>query len=139
MVGAPGEIDPAQAKEDAKFTPMISQYLRLKDAHPGFLLLFQMGEFYEAFFEDAVRAAEMLGIALTRRGKPPIPMAGVPVHNLDHYLEKLIKRGVMVAICDQVEDAKEAKKRKDIVRRDVSSIAVYTAHLLRDTLTRAIE
>src|SRR5437763_11877315 len=83
-----------------------------------------MGDFYELFFDDAEKASQALGIVLTRRGKHQghdIPMCGVPVHAADDYLQKLIAQGFRVAVCEQIEDPAEAKKRgsKSVVRRDV--------------------
>ncbi len=103
---------------------MMAQYLDVKAQHPDALLFYRMGDFYEMFFEDAVRAAEALDIALTKRGQhegQDIPMAGVPVHAADRYLETLIARGFRVAIAEQTEDPAEAKKRghKAVVRREV--------------------
>jgi len=114
-------------RETGGETPMIAQYLRLKEAHPGTLLFFRMGDFYELFFEDAEIAARTLDIALTRRGRwrgQDIPMAGVPVHSAESYLQRLIRAGFRVAVCEQLEDPAEARKRgsKAIVRRDVVRI-----------------
>src|ERR1700761_8475546 len=95
-------------------TPMMAQYLAIKNAHAGYLLFYRMGDFYELFFDDAARASEALDIALTRRGKhqgDDIPMCGVPVHAAEAYLEKLIRKGHRVAVCEQTEDPAEAKKR----------------------------
>jgi DNA mismatch repair protein MutS len=108
----------------ADATPMMAQYLTLKAAHPDYLLFYRMGDFYELFFADAAKAAEALDIALTKRGKhlgEDIPMCGVPVHAAEAYLEKLIRKGHRVAVCEQVEDPAEAKKRgaKSVVRREV--------------------
>src|SRR6202161_4566335 len=105
-------------------TPMMAQYLALKNAHADYLLFYRMGDFYELFFDDAARASEALDIALTKRGKhqgDDIPMCGVPVHAAEAYLEKLIRKGFRVAVCEQVEDPAEAKKRgsKSVVRREV--------------------
>src|SRR5580692_206717 len=105
-------------------TPMMAQYLEIKAAHADYLLFYRMGDFYEMFFADAVKAAEALDIALTKRGKhlgEDIPMCGVPVHAAEHYLEKLIRKGFRVAVCEQVEDPAEAKRRggKSVVRREV--------------------
>ncbi len=105
-------------------TPMMTQYFEVKRANPGSLLFYRMGDFYELFFDDAVEAAATLGIALTKRGKhlgEDIPMCGVPVHAMDHYLQKLIRHGHRVAVCEQLEDPAEAKKRgsKSVVKRDV--------------------
>ena len=91
-------------------TPVMRQYMGFKEQHPGFLLLFRMGDFYELFYEDATRAADLLDLALTTRGKSagrPIPMAGVPVHAVDGYLERLVKLGESVAICEQVEETRQ--------------------------------
>ena len=105
-------------------TPMMAQYLALKAAHADYLLFYRMGDFYELFFADAAKAAEALDIALTKRGKhlgEDIPMCGVPVHAAESYLEKLIRKGFRVAVCEQVEDPAEAKKRgaKSVVKREV--------------------
>ncbi|WP_152046856.1 DNA mismatch repair protein MutS [Aureimonas psammosilenae] len=103
---------------------MMAQYIEIKAANPDCLLFYRMGDFYELFFEDASVAARALGIALTKRGKhlgADIPMAGVPVVSADDYLARLIGLGHRVAVCEQVEDPAEAKKRgsKSVVRRDV--------------------
>ena len=108
-------------------TPAMQQYLTLKAAHQDYLLFYRMGDFYELFFDDAVQASQILDIALTKRGKhagEDIPMCGVPVHAYDTYLEKLIKSGTKVAICEQLETPEEAKKRgyKAVVNRDVVRI-----------------
>ena len=105
-------------------TPMMAQYLAIREANPGALLFYRMGDFYEMFFEDAVSAAAALDIALTRRGThggEPIPMCGVPVHAAESYLLTLIRKGFRVAIAEQMEDPAEAKKRgsKSVVARDV--------------------
>ncbi|MDR2158228.1 MAG: DNA mismatch repair protein MutS [Holosporaceae bacterium] len=108
-------------------TPAMSQYLTFKSQYPGCLLLFRMGDFYELFFEDAQIASSILNIALTHRGKhlnEDVPMCGVPVATLDVYVGRLVKYGQKVAICDQIEDPQEAKKRgyKAVVKRDVTRI-----------------
>ena len=105
-------------------TPMMSQYLEIKAAHAEYLLFYRMGDFYELFFDDAVKAAAALDIALTKRGKhlgEDIPMCGVPVHTAEAYLEKLIRKGFRVAVCEQMEDPALAKKRgaKSPVKREV--------------------
>ncbi|RUW52867.1 DNA mismatch repair protein MutS [Mesorhizobium sp. M1A.F.Ca.ET.072.01.1.1] len=105
-------------------TPMMEQYIEIKAANPDSLLFYRMGDFYELFFDDAEKASQALGIVLTRRGKHQghdIPMCGVPVHAADDYLQKLIAQGFRVAVCEQIEDPAEAKKRgsKSVVRRDV--------------------
>jgi DNA mismatch repair protein MutS len=119
-------------------TPMMAQYLEIKAAHPGCLLFYRMGDFYELFFTDAEAASRVLGIALTKRGRhhgEDIPMCGVPVHSSDQYLERLIRAGHRVAICEQLEDPAEAKKRgaKSVVRRDVIRL-ITPGTLTEDTL-----
>src|ERR1700684_3781823 len=94
-------IDP---EEKTIHTPMMQQYLRIKAQHPNVLLFYRMGDFYEMFYDDARRAAQLLDIALTQRGASggaPIPMAGVPVVTVDSYLAKLVRKGQSVAICEQ--------------------------------------
>ncbi len=122
-------------------TPMIAQYQTLKAEHPACLLFFRMGDFYELFFEDAKQAAPALDIALTKRGRhgdEDIPMCGVPVHSAEGYLERLIKKGFKVAICEQTEDPAEAKKRgpKSVVRREVIRL-VTPGTLTEDSLLEA--
>ena len=116
--------DQAAAAMAARTTPVMAQFLEIKAANPGCLLFYRMGDFYELFFEDAEIAARDLGITLTKRGKhldADIPMCGVPVHTADAYLQKLIRIGHRVAVCEQMEDPAEARKRgaKSVVRRDV--------------------
>ena len=92
----------------------MAQYHEIKSAHPGCLLFFRMGDFYELFFDDAVAAAPALDIALTKRGRhdgADIPMCGVPVHTAEAYLARLIRAGFKVAICEQIEDPAEARRR----------------------------
>ena len=108
-------------------SPMIAQFLALKDTAPDCLLFFRMGDFYELFFDDAAAAAATLDIALTKRGEHmgvPIPMCGVPVHAAELYLSRLIKGGHRVAIAEQIEDPAEARKRpgKSIVARAITRI-----------------
>ena len=105
-------------------TPMMAQYLEIKAAHPDALLFYRMGDFYELFFEDAAAAAECLGIALTHRGQhegAAVPMCGVPAHSAESYLAALIRGGFRVAVCEQMEEPSEAKRRgsKAVVRREV--------------------
>jgi len=99
-------------------TPAMRQYKAFKDQYPDYVLLFRMGDFYEMFYDDAKTASRVLGLALTSRSKGPtaVPLAGIPYHALDSYMSKLIKAGLRVAICEQVEDPKEAK---GLVKRDV--------------------
>ncbi len=98
--------------KESKHTPMMQQYLRLKAQHPDMLMFYRMGDFYELFFEDAVKAAKLLGITLTKRGSSagePIKMAGVPYHAAEQYLAKLVKLGESVVICEQVGDPATSK------------------------------
>ncbi|AUJ65548.1 DNA mismatch repair protein MutS [Aestuarium zhoushanense] len=120
---------------------MMAQYLEIKAAHPGALLFYRMGDFYEMFFEDAVAASEALDIALTKRGKhddEDIPMCGVPVHAAEGYLLTLIRKGFRVAVCEQLENPAEAKKRgyKAVVKRDVVRL-VTPGTLTEDSLLDA--
>src|SRR5438552_14026152 len=85
-------------------TPMMQQYQEAKDRHPGMLLLFRMGDFYELFDTDAETAARVLGLTLTSRDKT-VSMAGFPHHSLESYLRKLLQAGLRVAVCDQIVDA----------------------------------
>ncbi|MDD3051529.1 MAG: DNA mismatch repair protein MutS, partial [Candidatus Cloacimonetes bacterium] len=109
-------------EKEKKLTPMLRQFLDVKNKHRDKLILFRMGDFYETFFEDAVQASKILGITLTSRNKnddESVPLAGFPYHALDTYLDKLIKNGVKVAICEQVEDPKLAK---GLVKREIVQI-----------------
>ncbi len=129
------------SKRGGRVTPMMEQYWRIKAKHRGELLLFRMGDFYELFFDDAVAAAAALDIALTTRGQhqgKDVPMCGVPAVSADSYLERLIHKGYRVAVCEQVEDPAEARKRgaSAIVRRDVIRI-VTPGTLVEDTLLDA--
>src|ERR1700690_1248512 len=122
-------------------TPMMAQYLEIKAANADYLLFYRMGDFYELFFGDAVKAAEALDIALTKRGRhqgDDIPMCGVPVHAAEAYLEKLIRKGFRVAVCEQIEDPAEAKKRgsKSVVKREVIRL-VTPGTLTEDSLLEA--
>jgi DNA mismatch repair protein MutS len=120
---SPGPV-PANNPAEPRLSPMMAQYHAIKAQNPGSLLFYRMGDFYELFFEDAEIAAKALGIVLTRRGKhegQDIPMCGVPVERAEDYLHRLISQGYRVAVCEQVEDPAEAKKRgaKSVVRREV--------------------
>src|SRR5579864_6538504 len=104
-----------------KQTPLMQQYDEIKREYTDALVLFQVGDFYELFFDDAKQAAAFLGIALTARGKnkgEPIPLCGVPIHAIDHYLAKLVKCGFKVALCDQLEDPKPGA----LVKRGVKQV-----------------
>ena len=129
------------AAPPSEATPVIAQYLALKREHPDALLFYRMGDFYELFFEDAGRAAAALDIQLTKRGKhagEDIPMCGVPVHAAEAYLARLIRQGFRVAVCEQMEDPAEAKKRgsKSPVKRAVVRI-VTPGTLTEDNLLDA--
>ncbi len=120
---------------------MMEQYIEIKAANPDSLLFYRMGDFYEMFFEDAEVASRALGIVLTKRGRHQgvdIPMCGVPVERADEYLHRLIALGHRVAVCEQIEDPAEAKKRgpKSVVRRDVVRL-VTPGTLTEDTLLDA--
>ena len=128
---------PANTDPDlSAHTPMMQQYLRIKAEHPGTLVLYRMGDFYELFFGDAQKAARLLDITLTRRGQSagaPVVMAGVPFHSVESYLGKLIKLGESVAICEQVGDVATAKgpvERK--VVRVITPGTLTDAELLSD-------
>lgn len=117
-------------KKQKNLTPAMRQYQRFKAEHPDAILLFRMGDFYETFYEDAQLCARELSITLTSRNKNdrhPIPLAGVPYHALEGYLAKLVRAGHKVAICEQVEDPKQAV---GVVRRDV--VRVVTPGTLTD-------
>src|SRR6266700_644567 len=129
--GSPGESAP-------RATPVMEQYIEIKAANPDCLLFYRMGDFYELFFEDAEVAARALGIVLTKRGKHlgrDIPMCGVPIERADEYLHRLIALGHRVAVCEQIEDPAEARKRggKSVVRRDVVRL-VTPGTLTEETL-----
>ena len=120
---------------------MMAQYLEIKASHPDALLFYRMGDFYELFFDDAIEAAQALEITLTHRGKHlgnNIPMCGVPYHASEGYLQRLIRAGYRVAICEQTEDPAEAKKRgaKSVVRREVVRL-VTAGTLSEDALLEA--
>jgi len=126
---------------DGRVTPMMEQYIEIKAANPDCLLFYRMGDFYEMFFDDAETASRALGIMLTKRGKhmgADIPMCGVPVERADDYLHRLIALGHRVAVCEQLEDPAEARKRgnKSVVRRDVVRL-VTPGTLTEDTLLDA--
>ena len=120
---------------------MMAQYLEIKSQYPDALLFYRMGDFYELFFDDAITAAKVLDIALTKRGKhndTDIPMCGVPHHSSENYLLTLIKSGHKVAVCEQLESPAEAKKRgyKSVVKRDVVRL-VTPGTLTEDSLLKA--
>ena len=122
-------------------TPMMRQYLAIKAQHPDHLVFYRMGDFYELFFDDAVKASAALDIALTKRGQhmgEDITMCGVPVHSHEAYLSRLIRQGFKVAVCEQVEDPAEAKKRgaKSVVERAVVRV-ITPGTLTEDALLDA--
>ncbi len=126
-------------------TPVMQQYLRIKAQHPHTLLFYRMGDFYEMFYDDARRAAQLLDIALTTRGQSagePIPMAGVPVHSVEGYLAKLLRRGESVAICEQIGDPAKSKGpvERQVVRVVTPGTVTDDALLdrRRDTLLGAV-
>ena len=132
---------PPQGDGNGRVTPVMEQYIEIKAANPDCLLFYRMGDFYELFFEDAETASRALGIVLTKRGKhhgQDIPMCGVPVIRADEYLHRLIALGHRVAVCEQLEDPAEARKRgsKSVVRRDVIRL-VTPGTLTEDTLLDA--
>jgi len=126
----------------SQLTPMMQQYMAVKNQHPRHLLFYRMGDFFELFFEDAIKASQILEIVLTKRGVldgSDVPMCGVPVHSYELYLHKLIKQNFSIAICDQVETPEEAKRLrgyKAVVKREVTRI-ITPATLLEENLLNA--
>jgi DNA mismatch repair protein MutS len=140
-IGMAEPEEPSAGDATARVTPMMEQYIEIKAANPDCLLFYRMGDFYELFFEDAKIASRALGIVLTKRGKhlgEDIPMCGVPIERADEYLHRLIGLGHRVAVCEQLEDPAEARKRggKSVVRRDVVRL-VTPGTLTEDTLLDA--
>ena len=138
------ERDPAAPRGDGDAllatldTPAMRQFRRFKEAHPGCLLFFRMGDFYELFGEDAVQAHRALGITLTERTKG-VPMAGVPFHAAEPYLRKLVEQGFRVAVCDQIQDPKDAKGVVDrAVTRVVTPGTLVDEHLLDDARSNLV-
>ncbi len=134
-------VTPVAPVDGVRVTPMMEQYIEIKAANPDCLLFYRMGDFYEMFFDDAETASRALGIVLTKRGKHQgldIPMCGVPIERADEYLHRLIALGHRVAVCEQLEDPAEAKKRgnKSVVRRDVVRL-VTPGTLTEDSLLDA--
>src|SRR5215813_9263959 len=140
-IEANGTPAPKASDDAGRVTPMMEQYVEIKAANPDCLLFYRMGDFYEMFFQDAEIASRALGIVLTKRGKhlgQDIPMCGVPVERADEYLHRLIALGHRVAVCEQMEDPAEAKKRggKSVVKRNVVRL-VTPGTLTEDTLLDA--
>jgi DNA mismatch repair protein MutS len=138
---AQGAGRPTAAAEPPRVTPMMEQYIEIKAANPDCLLFYRMGDFYELFFQDAEVASRALGIMLTKRGKHlghDIAMCGVPIERADEYLHRLIALGYRVAVCEQLEDPAEARKRgaRSVVRRDVVRL-VTPGTLTEDSLLEA--
>jgi len=138
---APDQTRGLRAGGEDRVTPMMAQYLEIKAANPDCLLFYRMGDFYELFFDDAEVASRALGIVLTKRGKHldrDIPMCGVPVERAEEYLHRLIALGHRVAVCEQLEDPAEAKRRggKSVVKRDVVRL-VTPGTLTEDSLLDA--
>ena len=136
-----GLPEPERPADESRVTPAMAQYVEIKAANPDCLLFYRMGDFYEMFFDDAEVASRALGIALTKRGKylgKDVPLCGVPVLRADEYLHRLIEQGHRVAVCEQLEDPAEARKRgyKSVVRRDVVRL-VTPGTLTEDTLLDA--
>jgi len=136
-----GRVTPKTDEDIGRVTPMMEQYIEIKAANPECLLFYRMGDFYEMFFQDAEIASRALGIVLTKRGKhlgQDIPMCGVPIERADEYLHRLIALGHRVAVCEQMEDPAEARKRgsKSVVRRDVVRL-VTSGTLTEDSLLDA--
>ncbi|NTU54082.1 MAG: DNA mismatch repair protein MutS, partial [Chlorobiaceae bacterium] len=125
----------AQSRKQ-EVTPMMRQYLDVKERYPDYLLLFRVGDFYETFFDDAISVSGALNIVLTRRSNgssSEVPMAGFPHHASEGYIAKLVRKGFKVAVCDQMEDPSEAK---GIVRREITDIVTpgitYSDKILDD-------
>ena len=140
-LSAGGGLTPKAPDDVVRVTPMMEQYIEIKAANPDCLLFYRMGDFYELFFDDAETASRALGIVLTKRGKHQgrdIPMCGVPIERADEYLHRLIALGHRVAVCEQLEDPAEARKRgnKSVVRRDVVRL-VTPGTLTEDSLLDA--
>jgi len=127
------------ARPPIKHTPMMQQYLRIKAEYPDMLLFYRMGDFFELFFEDARRAAKLLDLTLTSRNKnsvDEIPMAGIPVHAIEGYLAKLLKRGESVALCDQIGDPATSK---GLVERKVTRVITPGTVIEEELLERQKE
>ena len=124
-------MDAKPAKNDPKtesLTPLMQQYRDIKSAHPGTILMFRLGDFYEMFGEDAIKASPILEVVLTRRQE--VPMCGIPYHAVNSYIRKLISRGEKVAVCEQLEEPRPGIK---IVKRGVVRI-ITPGTILEDNL-----
>jgi len=123
---------------NSDLTPMMRQYLEIKEKHQDAILFFRLGDFYEMFFDDAIEATRILHITLTSRSAnkgQKVPMCGVPHHAANNYIARLIKHGKKVAICDQVEDAQPGK---GIVKRDVTRIVTPGTYLADELMGAAV-
>src|SRR5580704_6716939 len=123
-------------------TPLMQQYWDIKAQHRDKILLFRMGDFYEMFFDDAIKAAPILNIALTSRSKTQgqeVAMCGVPYHSIGPQINKLLAHGLKVAICDQIENASEKSKESKIVKRAVTRVVtpglVYDPETLNPSIS----
>ena len=122
-------------EKEQKITPMMEQYLAVKKQNPDYLLFYRLGDFYELFFDDAIKASAALDIALTKRGKhlgQDVPMCGVPFHAYESYLARLVQKGFKVAICEQMETPEEAKKRGTNATLNRQVIRLVTAGTLTE-------
>lgn len=122
-------------EKEQKITPMMEQYLAVKEQNPDYLLFYRLGDFYELFFDDAVKASAALDIALTKRGKhlgQDVPMCGVPYHSYESYLARLVQKGYKVAICEQMETPEEAKKRGSNATLNRQVVRLVTAGTLTE-------
>ncbi|MFA9478013.1 DNA mismatch repair protein MutS [Phycisphaerales bacterium AB-hyl4] len=115
------QVAPNNVKAAKALTPAMQQYQRFKQQHPHCVLFFRMGDFYEMFHDDAKLAHKVLGVTLTQRTEG-VPMAGVPYHSVEGYLRRMIQAGHRVAVCEQVEDAAQAKASGSVVKRDVTRV-----------------
>ena len=123
------------AVPDSADTPLMRQYLEIKDRYPDCVVFFRLGDFYEMFFDDAVVVARTLDLTLTTRDKGkenPVPMCGVPHHAAKQYLARLVKAGFKVAVAEQTEDPKAARGANKIVRREVRGLTNQIASLTED-------
>lgn len=138
MTVAPSSRTPRDSVSDPRETPAMRQYRRFKEQHPECILLFRMGDFYELFNEDAVVVAKALNLTLTQR-TAGVPMAGVPYHAIDTYLRRMIEHGFRVAVCDQIQDPKEAKGIVDrAVTRVITPGTLVDEHLLDESSANLI-
>ncbi|MCA9496253.1 MAG: DNA mismatch repair protein MutS, partial [Nanoarchaeota archaeon] len=120
-------------EESMRVTPMMKQFLDLKKQYDDCVLLFRAGDFYETFFDDAKIASQVLGITLTKRGDTP--MAGVPFHSINPYIKKLVSNNYKVALCEQLEDPKQAK---GLVKRGVTRV-ITPGTILEDEYLSSFE